>query len=80
VLSVDSRMVSVGSTNFDNRSFRLNDESNLNVYDEAFAQRQVEIFERDLAVSRVVTLAQWQARPLWTKIMERLAASLGPQL
>jgi cardiolipin synthase len=79
VLSVDSRMVSVGSTNFDNRSFRLNDESNLNVYDEAFAQRQVEIFERDLAVSRVVTLAQWQARPLWTKIMERLAASLGPQ-
>lgn len=80
VLVVDNRLVSVGSTNFDNRSFRLNDESNLNVYDEAFALRQVEIFERDLAASRVVTLAQWEARPLWTKVMERLAALLGPQL
>ena len=80
VLSVDNRMVSVGSTNFDNRSFRLNDESNLNVYDEAFARRQVEIFERDLEASRVVTLAQWEARPLSTKLMERLAALLGPQL
>lgn len=80
VLTVDDRMVSVGSTNFDNRSFRLNDESNLNVYDQAFALRQVEIFERDLAASRVVTLPQWQARPLTTKVMERVAALLGPQL
>jgi len=40
VFTVDGLLVSVGSTNFDNRSFRLNDEANLNVYDAAFAQRQ----------------------------------------
>ena len=39
VLIVDGCMVSVGSTNFDNRSFRLNDEANLNVYDRALPRR-----------------------------------------
>jgi phosphatidylserine/phosphatidylglycerophosphate/cardiolipin synthase-like enzyme len=39
-------MVSVGSTNFDLRSFRLNDEASLNVYDAAFAARMTEVFER----------------------------------
>ena len=38
-LIVDRQLVSVGSTNFDNRSFRLNDEANLNIYDAAFAER-----------------------------------------
>ena len=48
VLIVDALLVSVGSTNFDNRSFRLNDEANLNVLDAAFARQQIEIFERRL--------------------------------
>ena len=80
VLVVDSLLVSVGSTNFDNRSFRLNDESNLNVFDQTFAQQQEAIFERDLAASRVVTLEEWQARPWTEKLKERLASLLGPQL
>ena len=42
VLVVDGLWVSVGSTNFDTRSFRLNDEANLNVYDRDFAGRQVD--------------------------------------
>ena len=49
VMVVDDLLVSVGSTNFDNRSFRLNDEANLNIYDEAFAKAQVAVFEEDLA-------------------------------
>ena len=48
VMIVDQLLVSVGSTNFDNRSFRLNDEANLNVYDAAFAQRQTQVFEDDI--------------------------------
>ena len=56
VMIVDELMVSVGSTNFDNRSFRLNDEANLNVYDAAFAAEQVAIFAADLAKSRRITL------------------------
>jgi cardiolipin synthase len=40
VMVVDDYWVSVGSTNFDNRSFRFNDEANLNVIDEGFARAQ----------------------------------------
>ena len=80
VLIVDEYLVSTGSTNFDNRSFRLNDEANLNVYDRAFARRQVEIFEADRAQSRRVTLEAWQQRPWKERVAERLASLLGPQL
>jgi cardiolipin synthase len=77
---VDEFMVSVGSTNFDERSFRLNDEANLNVYDAAFAQRQIAVFQQDLQQSRRITLQQWEARPISEKLMERGMAILGPLL
>jgi cardiolipin synthase len=80
VMIVDGLLVSVGSTNFDDRSFRLNDEANLNIYDADFAQQQIEIFRQDLAKSRRITLAQWQNRPLSEKAWERAAAWLGPLL
>jgi len=80
VLIVDRLLVSVGSTNFDPRSFRLNDEANLNVYDAAFAAAQTAVFERDLAKSRRVTLAEWEARPWHEKLIERTAGVLGSQL
>ena len=47
VVIVDEVWTSVGSTNFDNRSFRLNDEANLNVLDAEFAAGQVRVFEED---------------------------------
>jgi cardiolipin synthase A/B len=77
---VDSLFVSVGSTNFDNRSFRLNDEANLNVLHAGFAAEQVAIFESDWAKSRPITFAQWQQRPLPERALEHLAALLGAQL
>ncbi|HEX4234377.1 MAG TPA: phospholipase D-like domain-containing protein [Caldimonas sp.] len=80
VMIVDEYLVSTGSTNFDDRSFRLNDEANLNLYDAAFAAEQVRIFAADLARSRRVTLAEWQQRPLKDKLLEKLASLLGPQL
>jgi cardiolipin synthase len=80
VLVVDGLLVSVGSTNFDDRSFHLNDEATLNIFDEKFARRQVEIFERDLGVSRRMTIEQWRSRPLAEKLWEHAAALLGPQL
>jgi len=64
VFTVDGLLVSVGSTNFDNRSFRLNDEADLNVYDEAFAAAQTLQFEADLSQSKRLTLKAWQNRPL----------------
>lgn len=80
VMVVDGIWSSVGSTNFDNRSFRLNDEANLNVFDEEFAARQIEIFAQDKAKSRRVTLEEWRNRPLSEKLTERLAGLLRAQL
>ena len=80
VLVADDLLVSVGSTNFDDRSFRLNDEASLNIYDPAFAKRQVEIFDDDLTHARRISLEEWQSRPWIEKLWERTAALLGPQL
>lgn len=80
VMIVDQLLVSVGSTNFDNRSFRLNDEANLNVYDAAFAKRQTEVFEDDLKRSRRVTYEKWLNRPLREKAHEKLTGWLRSQL
>lgn len=80
VMIVDEFMVSTGSTNFDDRSFRLNDEANLNIYDASFAAEQVAIFAADLAKSRRITLAEWQNRPMKEKLLERAASLLGSQL
>jgi cardiolipin synthase len=80
VMVVDEFMVSTGSTNFDDRSFRLNDEANLNIYDASFAAEQVTIFAADLAKSRRITLAEWQGRPIREKVLEQLASLLGSQL
>ncbi len=80
MLIVDSLMVSVGSTNFDNRSFRLNDEANLNVYDAAFARRVETVFEQDLQQARQVTFEAWNARPWREKLLERAASLLSSQL
>ncbi|MDM5177701.1 cardiolipin synthase [Massilia sp. DJPM01] len=79
-LVVDSLMVSVGSTNFDNRSFSLNDEANLNVIDRAFASEQVAIFDQDWRQARQITLQAWQQRPWTEKVAGQLASLVGDQL
>ena len=80
VMIVDNLMVSVGSTNFDSRSFRLNDEANLNIYDSTMATRQTTIFEDDLKKSRRVTLEEWTNRPLKEKAKDWMASVLSSQL
>lgn len=80
VMVVDELFVSVGSTNFDNRSFRLNDEATLNIVGAKFAMEQTRIFEADLARSKVVSLAQWADRPMKEKLAEKLASVIASQL
>ena len=80
VLVVDGLWTSVGSTNFDNRSFRLNDEANLNVLDAAFAARQLADFEADLERARRITYEEWESRPWKEKAMERFFALFRLQL
>lgn len=80
MLIVDRLMVSVGSTNFDNRSFRLNDEANLNVYDAEFATRVSAVFEDDLKRTHRVTFEAWKARSCREKLLEHASALLSSQL
>jgi cardiolipin synthase len=80
VLVADGLWVSVGSTNFDNRSFRLNDEANLNVYDRDFAHQQTADFNEDLKRSRRVTYEQWAQRPWTEKLWEHTLGMFGSQL
>ncbi len=80
MLVVDRLMVSVGSTNFDNRSFRLNDEANLNVYDREFAEAVTAVFEADLRSARRITHAEWRKRPWRTKLLEHASDLFSSQL
>jgi cardiolipin synthase len=79
-LIADGLLVSVGSTNFDNRSFRLNDEANLNIYDRDFAAEVTKVLEGDLKRARLITYETWLQRPWREKVIENAAAVLSPQL
>lgn len=80
MLIVDQELVSVGSTNFDSRSFRLNDEASLNVYDHGFAAKMTGVFEQDLKQSRPYTHQDWVNRPLKEKLIERFVLPIKSQL
>ncbi|HEX6739568.1 MAG TPA: phospholipase D-like domain-containing protein [Vicinamibacteria bacterium] len=76
---VDGCWSVVGSTNFDNRSFGINDEVNLVAFDPRLAERLEEDFARDLAQSRRVTYRKWYRRPIFERVHEWLGALLERQ-
>ncbi len=80
VMIIDDVWVSVGSANFDNRSFRLNDEANLNVFDREFAEEELAAFHRDKADAREVTYEEWKHRPLLEKAGDAVAVVLRSQV
>ena len=80
VMVVDDLWVSVGSTNFDNRSFRLNAEANLNVIDRGLALQEREAFAKDRLRSRPITLDEWHHRPLLDRMGDWFAGLVGSQL
>jgi cardiolipin synthase len=80
VLVIDGLWSSVGSSNFDDRSFRLNDEANLNVFSEELAREQIQIIDADIAQSRRMVLNKWRHRKFGRRINERLALLLRSQL
>ena len=79
VLIVDGTWSVVGSTNFDNRSFGLNDEVNLAAYCPQLAARLEEDFARDLAQSRQVSYQNWRHRPFFERGHELLGWLLERQ-
>ena len=80
LMIVDDLWVSVGSANIDGRSFRLNDEANLNVLAAGFAAEQTQIFEEDKKRAHQVSYTEWQHRSLGTRLMEWLTSPFHPHL
>ncbi len=77
---VDGIWSTVGSSNFDDRSFRLNDEVNVNVYDEGIAHEMETMFFDDLSRSTEISLKRWFRRPMFEKLKESFAGVLRKQL
>jgi len=80
VLVIDGVWSSVGSSNFDDRSFRLNDEANLNVFSESLAREQIALIDEDIRQSRRMVLKRWRNRTFSRRVNERLALLLRSQL
>ena len=78
-LVVDGLWCAVGSTNFDHRSFGINDEVNLAARDEVLAARLREDFAHDLELSDRITYDKWVKRPVWEKLHESLGWVLERQ-
>lgn len=74
LMVVDDVWVTVGTVNFDNRSFRINDENTLEVWDKDFAATQIRMFEADKAKSRRVTPGEYKARRWYVKAAEEFAS------
>jgi cardiolipin synthase A/B len=77
---IDGVWATVGSTNFDNRSFALNEELNVVLNDRSIAARLTQAFESDLARSRRVTYEAWKRRGVATQIFEIFVAPIASQL
>jgi cardiolipin synthase len=80
MLIFDDYMVSLGSTNFDARSFELNDEASLNVYDRGFADRMTVVFERDLTLAKSYGSLEWARRPWSERVAEVILRPIESQL
>ncbi len=80
LLVIDAEFVSVGSTNFDMRSIRLNDEASLNLYSSDFGAQMTAVFEADLQSAEPYSLSQWEGRPLREKLSEKFLLPIRSQL
>ena len=80
ILVVDGVWSCVGSTNFDDRSFQLNDEISMGILDSALAAQLKAAFEADRRFARERTLEEWKHRSLWHKAIDGLAYLGSSQL
>lgn len=80
ILIVDRVWAHVGSANFDDRSLDINDEASVGMIDAEVAGRLRAAFTEDLKSSTEVTLAAWQERSAWHRLVDRFSYSINEQL
>jgi cardiolipin synthase len=76
---VDDIFTTLGSVNFDNRSFSINDEVNINIIDPAVARAFLKSFNDDLAHSKPLTLEEFHERPFYIKLVDHISGVLRSQ-
>ena len=79
IMIVDEVYTTMGSINFDNRSFSINDEVNINIVDPEVAAAFLKSFNNDLAHSRPLTLEEFQGRPFYVKIADYICGAFRSQ-
>ena len=77
---VDEEVASVGTANIDVRSFRLNFEVNAFIYSSKVSKELVEAFNHDITLSRLLTLEEYNNRPLIIRFKESISRLLSPIL
>jgi cardiolipin synthase A/B len=80
VMTIDGAWCCIGSSNFDDRSFEINDEITLGLHDAGMAERFEAIFERDLKDCVELELARWQQRGTRHKLLDRTLYLFNEQL
>ena len=80
VMIVDREWCTIGSTNFDPRSFRINDEISVAIYDRDVAEELARAFEKDVLHSEEWTLSRWRGRSLRHQFRDRLSVLARRQL
>ena len=80
VMVIDGLWTSVGSANFDDRSFRLNDEANLNIFSETLAREQITLIDADIAQSKRMVRRRWARRAISRRFYEQVALLVRSQL
>jgi len=80
IMVVDGIWSHVGSTNFDARSLALNEEVGVGVLDREIAAELARAFWEDRKRAYEWTYAEWRRRPLYSKILDRLAYAVHDQL
>ena len=75
---IDDGLATVGTANFDNRSFRLNFEITAGIADHDFASEIERMLENDFARSRQMQPGEFDAKPWWFRFGVRLARLTAP--
>jgi cardiolipin synthase len=76
---VDGVWLTIGTTNFDNRSFAHNEESNVCVFDTSLGEQLQLTFLEDQALCEHIELEKWRRRGLWARTQEFVAAFFEEQ-
>ena len=80
VMLVDDEFSTVGTPNFDNRSFRLNFEVTALIADKNFASEMQAMFEQDFAHSEVIDPEKFDQQPFWWRLAVNLSRLASPVL